>query len=93
MERPEWPTACEANEEEPLALVLPDGATRELPAGACDELAAVLGDLLKGVLLKARAEGLFAGLPKAPGCELGVEDHDGNYAWPAFAARGHDNLA
>jgi hypothetical protein len=45
------------------------------------------------VLLKARANGVFAGLSKAAGCELLLEHFDGGYGWPEYEARGPDNLA
>ena len=75
----------------PITLVQPDGTEVELPEGS--ELAEPLGDLIKSVLLKARADGLLATLPKAPGCELGVEHSEGAYGWPAYEARGQENLA
>jgi hypothetical protein len=53
----------------------------------------ILGDLLKSVLLRARSDGVFAHLPRSPQCELGVEEHDGNYGWPAYEERGKENLA
>jgi hypothetical protein len=68
-----------------------DGTEVELPEGT--DLDEPLGELVKAVLLKARADGLFARLPKAPGCELGVECFDGGYGWPEYEARGRDNLA
>jgi hypothetical protein len=75
-----------------LALVLPDGTRRVLPAEG-GGLAAALGDMLREVLRKARADGVFAALPKAPQCELGVEEQEGNYGWPAYEERGQENLA
>jgi hypothetical protein len=93
LERPRWARACEVVEAEPLALVLPDGTRRELPAGATGQLVTAIGDMLRGVLFKARADGVFGGLPKAPRCELGVEEQDGNYGWPVYEERGRDNLA
>lgn len=92
LERPRWLAAHEANDDKPVRLILPDGTERELPPGSCDAFATVFGDLLKGVLLKARADGVFAGLPKAPRCELGVEEQEGGYGWPAYEERGQDNL-
>jgi hypothetical protein len=93
LERPHWVSARETNEDHPLEVMLPDGSNRELPPGADGELATFLGELLRGVLLKARADGLFAALPKAPQCELGVEEQEGGYGWPVYEARGQDNLA
>jgi hypothetical protein len=92
LERPRWVKACEAVEEGPLALVLPDGTQRELPAGAMDQLVAAIGDMLRAVLLKARADGLFTVLPKTDRCELGVEEQEGSYGWPEYESRGVDNL-
>lgn len=91
LDQPHWAEACDALEEEPLTIVLPDGLSRKMPAG--DNLAAILGEMLKEVLLKARADGLFAELPKAPRCHLGVEEQEGSYGWPAYEDRGRENLA
>jgi hypothetical protein len=93
LERPRWPKACDAVEKGPLSLILPDGTRRELPAGASGQLVTALGDMLRGVLLKVRADGVFASLPKAARCELGVEEQDGSYGWPVYESRGTDNLA
>jgi hypothetical protein len=93
LERPKWAKACESLEAEPLTLILPDGTRRELAAGDTGALVATLGDMLRAVLLKARDGGVFAGLPKTPRCELGVEEQDGSYGWPAYESRRTDNLA
>lgn len=93
LERPHWAKACEAVEEGSLNVILPDGARKELPAGAKDQLVVALGDMLRAVLLKARADGVLAGLPKADRCELGVEEQEGSYGWPAYEERGQNNLA
>ena len=86
-----WQRASDANMEQPIALLLPDGSKSVLPMNS--DLAALLGGLLKAVLLKARADGLFKKLPKVAGCELGVEHFDGDYGWPQYEARGDENLA
>lgn len=93
LERPRWAKACGAVEAGPLALVLPDGARRGLAAGDAAGLVAALGDMLRAVLLQARDGGVFAALPKTPRCELGVEEQDGSYGWPAYESRRSDNLA
>jgi hypothetical protein len=93
LERPAWVSACGANGRQPLRLLLPDGANRALPPGGEEELAVILGELLKSVLLNARAGGIFAVLPRAARCELGVEEHNGHYGWPAYDDRGKENLA
>jgi hypothetical protein len=90
-ERPHWREAGEANTDEAITLVQLDGKEKELPAGT--QLAELLGELIKAVALKARADGVFATLPKAPGCELGVEHQEGHYGWPAYEDRGQENVA
>jgi hypothetical protein len=92
LERPRWARACAAVEIGPLTLVLPDGGRRALAGGDTQSLVTALGDLLRAVLLKARDDGLFAVLPKAPRCELGVEEQEGSYGWPAYELRRTDNL-
>lgn len=57
-----------------------------------DEYVAVFGELLKGVLLKARKDGVFDSLPKAKKCHMGVEEMDGNYGWPNYEDRGKNDL-
>ena len=89
LKMPHWRQADETNLEQPITLVLTDGSQTVLSANT--ELAVPLGEMLKAVLLKARASGVFAALPKAPGCELSVEHFDGAYAWPE--ARGAESLA
>ncbi|MFO0876296.1 MAG: hypothetical protein U0840_02900 [Gemmataceae bacterium] len=90
-ERPHWLEAGEANLEGPITLVHLDGTEIELEEGA--ELAEPLGEMIRAVLLQARANGLFASLPKAPGCELAIEHQDGAYGWPPYEERGQENLA
>ena len=91
LERPDWLAAGEAHIDGPITLVQLDGTEVELPVGA--ELAESLGEMIKSVLLKARADGIFASLPKAADCELGVEHSEGAYGWPEYESRGQDNLA
>ena len=57
-----------------------------------DEYVSIFGELLKGVLLKARKDGVFDSLPKAKKCHMGVEEMDGNYGWPDFEDRGKKDL-
>jgi hypothetical protein len=88
---PHWLEAGEANMEGTITVVQLDGSEAVLPPGT--ELAEVLGEVVKAVLLKARADGVFAMLPKVPSCQLGVEHFSGAYGWPAYEERGQDNLA
>ncbi len=62
---------------------------------ACDEEALLneIGEFLVAVLLNAKAEGVFANLPRAEHCELGVEDPTtGGFGWPVYEERGQRNL-
>jgi hypothetical protein len=93
LERPRWAKACDAVEAGPLEVILPDGTRQKLPRGAADRLAVILGDMLRDVLLKAREEKIFAALPKTRQCELGVEEQEGSYGWPAYEKRRQENLA
>jgi hypothetical protein len=94
LERKSWRAACESLEMMPVDFVLHDGSRRRiLSADHEEEFIRVFGDLLKSVLLKARADGVFRSLPKAQVCHLGVEEMDGRYAWPRYEDRGKDDLA
>jgi hypothetical protein len=95
LERPRWVTACDTVKKGSLKVILLDGSSRELPAGAKGkrQLVAALGDMLRAVLLQARADGVFASLPKTARCELGVEEQEGTYGWPVYEERKQDNLA
>lgn len=92
LERPRWVQAHEVLETRPLTVILPEGNRRELSARGTGALVAALGHMLKAVLLKARADGVFAALPSARRCELGVEAQEGSYGWPAYEERGRENL-
>jgi hypothetical protein len=91
LERPKWAKACEVVEAGPLTLILLDGSRRELATRDTGLLVTALGDMLRAVLLRARDDGVFAALPRTPRCELGVEEQDGSYGWPAYESRGIDN--
>jgi hypothetical protein len=91
LERPNWLQAGEAIIDGPITVIRLDGSKAKLSAGT--ELAQIFGEVLKAVVLKARANGVFMRLPKAPGCELGVEHFSGAYAWPLYEERGQHNLA
>lgn len=96
--RPHWLEANEWLRESPLSLVLPDGTREEIPAVGpwgvrYGWLAVALGEMLRAVLLRVRADGVFVGLTKAADCELGVEHLNGAYGWPAYEDRGEENLA
>lgn len=91
LHRPHWLEAGEAQRQGAITVVQLDGTEVDLPSEA--ELGDILGEMVKAALLKPRADGVFAALPKASGCELGVEHFDGGYGWPVYEERGQDNLA
>jgi hypothetical protein len=90
LEFPHWLAAVEAlfDNEEPIDLVLPNGKKRKV--GEDDELAEPIGEMLKDILIQARKDKCFQGLPLAKKCSMGVEDHDGAYGWPAYEKRYKD---
>ena len=93
-ERQYWHEASEFLEAKEIDVVLPDGSTRKISSDTHEEeYFAIFGEMLKGVLLKARHEGVFKSLPKANRCHMGVEEHGGRYAWPRYEDRGKNDLA
>ena len=91
LERNHWVKAQAATVRGPIGLVNADGTETILAEGA--ELSEPIGEMIKSVLLKARADGVFCRLPLAPDCELNIEDFNGQYGWPDCEDRGHINLA
>jgi hypothetical protein len=72
------------------AVIAMDGVKR---TRQWDGLLRDVGDFLVSSLLLARKEGVFAALPRAKVCHLGVEDPTtGSFGWPAFADRGKRDL-
>lgn len=77
-------------EEETVSVVQRDGKSRNCDDAALTE---TIGKFLVDMLLEARDKGVFAELPKADRCELGVEDPTtGEFGWPAYDERGKKNL-
>lgn len=93
LERKHWHEALLALEDGSVEVLLPDGKKRKITGKTeFEDFAALFGELLKGVLLKARASGVFKTLPKAKKCHMGVEEQEGRYGWPAYEDRGKDDL-
>ena len=90
--RPAWKRM--ANSRTGGTLRMPEFVLQTLTAKEkkSEDLVVYLGVLLKCVLLKARAEGVFQSLPKAAKCCLGVEELNGGYGWPKHADRGKRDL-
>jgi hypothetical protein len=89
--RKAWLPAVQAVcDGEKVAVVQMDGKTRK--CGDAD-LTQTIGKFLVSILLDSKATGLFADLPRADRCELGVEDPTtGAFGWPRYEDRGKKNL-
>jgi hypothetical protein len=57
------------------------GEKHLLPDDDGQELVDSLGDLLRDLLIKANADGLFDPLPRSDDCGLVIEEHEGQYSW------------
>jgi hypothetical protein len=90
--RKEWLPAVQlVCNEKKVPVVLRNGKTRRC---GDQQLTQTIGEFLVSVLLSAREDGVFAGLPRAKRCELGVEDPTtGEFGWPSYEDRGKENLA
>lgn len=95
LERPKWPIWHKLRKNDRVQFVDLSGktvdATEELE-DPDETLCGIVGEALKHVLLTARDQGVFANLPKAERCELGVENLEGYYGWPDYEDRGKENL-
>jgi hypothetical protein len=92
LEREPWLPAVQAVcDGEHVTVVGVAGQAQE-----CDDagLGQEIGRLLVSTLLEARSLDVFASLPKADRCEMGVEDPTtGEFGWPNYEDRGKANLA
>ena len=71
LKRPLWQEAFESLETKAIDVVLPDGSKRKISSDTDaweEEYVAIFGEVLKGVLVKAREEGILKLLPKAKRC-------------------------
>lgn len=88
LEFPQWSEAVDAlwDNDEPIQLTLPDGSKQNLGEDEGEPVEQI-GSMLKDILLQAREENLFAGLPIARKNLMGVEDTEGAYGWPDYDNR------
>jgi hypothetical protein len=92
LDRPHWVEAAEAIlDKKPVTLIRPDGKRRDGKLTE-DAFSTALGRMIKDALLKAKADGTFAPLPKRPGCQLDIEEFNGSWAWPDYEKLGKVNL-
>lgn len=80
---PQWKRIHDAVQAEGGTFLLPNGKTKRIPADiACERLAAIYGEMIKGVLVGEKQAGAFDQLPKHRGFRIDVEEFDGMWAWP-----------
>ena len=91
LQRKNWLSAVQAVcEDEKVSVTLLNGKAKKCGDEA---LAETIGKFLVDMLLEARTNGVFAELPQADHCELGVEDPStGEFGWPNYEDRGKKNL-
>lgn len=92
LERPAWPIWDELPKGAQVGFIDLSGKEIDVMPDPDGLICGIIGDALKHVLLTARSQGLFAGLPKVDRCEMGVESLEGFYGWPAYEDRGQENL-
>ena len=93
IEHPEWGMIYHYlvdNDDHRMKLIMPNGKQAECNA---EEFGQIVGDLLVQSLKEARDQNVLLELPKAPRCEMGVEEYGGGYGWPTYEQRGSENLA
>ena len=74
--------------EESITVTLRDGSSRTVePEADMEGVAELFGSMLKEALIAARDAGVFANLPLAAGCVMGIEEHEGHYGWPEYEER------
>ena len=91
--RPKWPIWHELPDDAKVEFIDLKGKKVNVMKNPDEMICKIVGDTLKHVLITARGKGVFKPLPKAEKCELGVENLEGYYGWPAYDDRGKENLA
>ncbi len=71
----------------PLHVMFPDGSKQVMKEYNGQEIAWLIGEMLKNVLLKAKEEGVFSQLYLTKKCTMGVEELCGAYGWPKYEKR------
>ncbi len=81
---PEWHKAFTDlfHNGKPINLTLFDGTTRRLGEDTTvEQLTELIGTTIRDVLIQARDDGHFTGLPITTDCSYVIEEHDGYYGW------------
>lgn len=92
LERPKWPIWSDLPEDEVIHFIALDGQKVNVMDDPDNLICQIVGAAMKHALLQARDNGVFKALPKAPKCEMGVENLEGHYGWPNYEDRGKENL-
>lgn len=92
-ERPKWPIWHELPDDATVDFVDIKGKKVNVMKSPDKTICKIIGDALKHVLITARDTGVFKQLVKTEKCELGVENLEGYFGWPAYEKRGRENLA
>lgn len=93
LERPNWPIWHKLPDDAKVEFIDLKGKKVNVMKNPDKMICKIIGDALKYVLITAWDKGVFRRLPKAGKCELGVENLEGLYGWPAYRDRGKENLA
>ena len=72
---------------DPLVITLHNGKKVTLKSYDDERIAEYIASMLWKVLVDARNSGLFAKLPLAKRCLIGVSEQDGIYGWPHYEDR------
>lgn len=87
LDRLHWPELTERVFESSVTFIKLDGASRTLPndcsksANLEQEMASLLGEMLRDSMIDSIASHELDPLPKAPGFMIGIEELNGNYGW------------
>ena len=87
---PHWQQFAEKGFDEDHIITLPNGEQTDVWSE--EAFSRAIAEMIAGAIKNASADGVFDKLPKAPNCEIDVEDFEGLWAWPPFDGLGHDNL-
>jgi hypothetical protein len=93
LKRPKWPLWEELPDDEAVFFIDLTGKKVNVTKDPDTKAGKIIGEAMKHALIAARDEGVFQQLPKAEGCQMGVENMEGHYGWPKYKDRGKENLA
>jgi hypothetical protein len=90
LDREAWlPSAKSVSDGKTVPVTLMNGKTQKC---GYEQLVQAIGEFLVSILIAARDDGVLKDLPKGKRCELGVEEMEGAFGWPAYDDRGKENL-